>query len=613
MCWSAGGPPAGFALQTYGYDLAGDMTSATNGEGVTLNYSYNAAPRLTGATSSWSDTNHPAVLFSGAHFNAAGSLLSATMDNGLINETRCYDGRSRLANIVDTALNTTLYSLTVPSSPFCGQSGIWGYAPDNTIVAAWDSVNGNWSYAYDPFNRLGSASTNGQSYTYAYDRFGNRWQQNGPHTMMLTFASDTNRMDGYSYDAAGNLLNDGRTTYTYDAENRIISSSNQQTGVSSTYVYNADGRRVRKTVAGVVTDFLYDLGGSQVAAVSGSGTLVRGEVYASRRHLATYSNGTTYFNFADHLGTERARASVAGMVYETCTSLPFGDSLTCSNVDSSPLHFTGKERDVESGLDNFGARYFGSSMGRLLSPDDPFADQDTNDPQSWNLYSYVRNNPLSNVDPDGHDCVYFNDNDQDVYLGRGNCQDNSFDHSVYFNQTIDENSFVYDPSNQSLSFGYSDVLGGATLSGVNLSTGDSLAAFANYFNRDNPQGFISGSALMMAENGIASAIGKLAGLGVEAYLSARAARAAAATVDFENVSTKIEGQMLSRGWTRQSIVDTVQQAKESSDIHAAINKATGGPATEYIGSTGRFVVIDNTTKQVIQVSDWGHDPNYLVQ
>jgi RHS repeat-associated protein len=63
---------------------------------------------------------------------------------------------------------------------------------------------------------------------------------------------------------------------------------------------------------------------------------------------------------------------------------------------------TGKERDAESGLDNFGFRYFGSSMGRFMSPDEPFYDGDIHDPQKLNLYSYVRNNPLNSIDPDGH-------------------------------------------------------------------------------------------------------------------------------------------------------------------------------------------------------------------
>ena len=66
--------------------------------------------------------------------------------------------------------------------------------------------------------------------------------------------------------------------------------------------------------------------------------------------------------------------------------------------------FTGKERDTESNLDNFGARYNSSSMGRFMSPDPMFMnDHHLYDPQELNLYSYVRNNPLSLTDPTGLD------------------------------------------------------------------------------------------------------------------------------------------------------------------------------------------------------------------
>src|SRR5262245_35553562 len=68
----------------------------------------------------------------------------------------------------------------------------------------------------------------------------------------------------------------------------------------------------------------------------------------------------------------------------------------------------GKERDDESGLDYFGARYYGNTLGRFITPDwsakpatVPYAD--LADPQTLNLYSYVKNAPASRVDPLGHD------------------------------------------------------------------------------------------------------------------------------------------------------------------------------------------------------------------
>ena len=68
---------------------------------------------------------------------------------------------------------------------------------------------------------------------------------------------------------------------------------------------------------------------------------------------------------------------------------------------------TGKERDTESGLDYFGARYYASNMGRWMSPDwaakpEAVPYSDLMNPQSLNLYSYVNNNPLSRADADGH-------------------------------------------------------------------------------------------------------------------------------------------------------------------------------------------------------------------
>lgn len=54
---------------------------------------------------------------------------------------------------------------------------------------------------------------------------------------------------------------------------------------------------------------------------------------------------------------------------------------------------------LETGLDYFGARYYSGAQGRFTSPDQPLADQHPEDPQSWNMYAYVRNNPLKNTDP----------------------------------------------------------------------------------------------------------------------------------------------------------------------------------------------------------------------
>jgi hypothetical protein len=71
--------------------------------------------------------------------------------------------------------------------------------------------------------------------------------------------------------------------------------------------------------------------------------------------------------------------------------------------------------------------------------------------------------------------------------------------------------------------------------------------------------------------------------------------------------------MVTRGWTKHLVIDTIAEAKQSGSVYQVVNKATGGAATEYVASsTGKFVVVDNATKQVLQVSGPGFLPNHLV-
>jgi RHS repeat-associated protein len=87
----------------------------------------------------------------------------------------------------------------------------------------------------------------------------------------------------------------------------------------------------------------------------------------SSRLIAEYENGTTYFIHGDSLGSTRLLTAMNKSIFDSLDYLPFGEQIA---GDTGTTHkFTGKERDSESGLDNFGARYNSSSMGRLMSPD----------------------------------------------------------------------------------------------------------------------------------------------------------------------------------------------------------------------------------------------------
>jgi RHS repeat-associated protein len=270
---------------------------------------------------------------------------------------------------------------------------------------------------------------------------------------------------------------------------RTLGTSSASHLVRHPLIYDAEGHRVHR--AGVITDtcdgtgkrdYVFDLAGNWVGEYSSNGTGCKSEIYAGSRHLVTYAGGTPLFIHSDWLGTVRLRNNATYPTYnfQTCTSLPFGDALSCAGGSQSTLHFTGKERDFESGLDNFGARYDSSAMGRFMSPDPENAGASVNDPQSWNAYSYVLNNPLNSVDPTGLDCIYIdNDTGKQTGFNRGDC-DNSTEEKAnsgyYVDGTVDRSSiqtldnwiaYVYKPDGSPLTFGGGQCWGscpnGATL------------------------------------------------------------------------------------------------------------------------------------------------------
>ena len=161
---------------------------------------------------------------------------------------------------------------------------------------------------------------------------------------------------------------------------------------------------MQAVIAAGTERFIFDLQGHAMTEVDGTsvaGTYMRGEVFAPGRHVFTYG-GNPYWNHQDWLGNERVRTDQNGNVVYSCSSLPFGDGLTCSPSLTLPHHFTGAERDAESGLDHFWFRQYSSAQGRWMMPDPLGASAaDPATPQSWNRYAYVGNSPTNAVDPLG--------------------------------------------------------------------------------------------------------------------------------------------------------------------------------------------------------------------
>src|SRR6185437_4042233 len=135
------------------------------------------------------------------------------------------------------------------------------YQPDGDVYWASDSADGTGSYHLDDLNRLSLASVPSANFSYQYDRCGNRWQQNviaGSGPGFSQAFDQNNHVVGYSYDAAGNVTGDGACADTLDAENELTAVS---ACTSASYVYDAEGRRVRSTVGGASTDRVFYLSG----------------------------------------------------------------------------------------------------------------------------------------------------------------------------------------------------------------------------------------------------------------------------------------------------------------------------------------------------------------
>jgi RHS repeat-associated protein len=114
-----------------------------------------------------------------------------------------------------------------------------------------------------------------------------------------------------------------------------------------------------------------------------------------------------FYYFSDHLKTASVITDAAGVVKADSDYYPWGGELQFVNADSNHYKFTGKERDTETNLDYFGARYYSNGLGRFITPDwaakpaaIPYAV--IGDPQTLNLYGYVRGLPTVLVDVDGH-------------------------------------------------------------------------------------------------------------------------------------------------------------------------------------------------------------------
>jgi RHS repeat-associated protein len=288
------------------------------------------------------------------------------------------------------------------------------------------------TFSYDQLNRISTAQTTA---TYSSDST-HCWGQafgfdaSGDWSNLLTIGgvssayngctqstlsvtvNASNQIVGDTYDAAGNLWvipGTGGATYLYNAENQMTSTSNS----SMSYIYDGDGNRVEKSGSKI-----YWMSGSEVldeTDTTGSVTNSSFNEYVffgGDRIARRDSSGDVFYYLVDQVDSSRVIAEVpsgqttATMCYDADFE-PYGGEHAYINTCSQNYKFTGKERDPESGLDDFDARFYSSPFGRFMTPDWEAKPTDVpyanfGNPQSLNLYSYVQNNPTTMGDPDGH-------------------------------------------------------------------------------------------------------------------------------------------------------------------------------------------------------------------
>jgi RHS repeat-associated protein len=169
-----------------------------------------------------------------------------------------------------------------------------------------------------------------------------------------------------------------------------------------------------ETFADVTTYYIWSFDGKLLAEYDTSGAGVRDYIYFGDRLTAEYLplQGKFYFYTPDQINSVRMVTDTTGTVAYSAAYDPYGGiEKTWAEFYKPQLKFSGKERDYESGLDYFGARYYANGQYRFISVD-PIINREgaVSNPQLWNLYAYCGNNPITFLDPDGCEVIYASEN-----------------------------------------------------------------------------------------------------------------------------------------------------------------------------------------------------------
>jgi RHS repeat-associated protein len=406
---------------SYTYNGDGTVSSVTYPSSRTITYGESNAQRITSAKDSTNNIQY-AVTASYAPVGALNSVIygPATGFNG-ISTNASYNSRLEPTAISASSSAGTAQSLSFNYNLPTGNDGTLA-GVQNVITSGLSQ-----SFTYDSLNRILSGATTatsgagcwGQSFGASGtpppgppdDRWSNLTEINvtqcSAGSLSVTASSSTNQLSitGVSgpYDASGNMVKDGTYTYTFDAENHLLTASGMSGGPWS-YVYDGHGLRVQKTNGSTGTLYWRSVSGQAIAETDLTGSTTDSAYkeyifFAGRRIASRDTSGNVYYYYADQVGSTMTITNASGTPCYQATFTPYGQEMATQTTCASNYKFTGYERDSETGLDYAFARYYNSRLARFMSPD-PLGG-DSADPQSLNRYAYVGNAPTNYADPSG--------------------------------------------------------------------------------------------------------------------------------------------------------------------------------------------------------------------
>jgi RHS repeat-associated protein len=359
-------------------------------------------------------------------FNKLNRLATASLAGAsLTNTYYADDDRQTLAypnGVTETYTYKTNGPLdTVSSAGPSGPLTAFSYTYDDALnVATLTDGDGVHSFLYDGANRVTQAvhpSASGLGTEgFAYDRAGNRKDPANPS--LWTYDTNNRIVQGgaatYTFDADGSVAtkSDG-STFSHDVESRLAGYAGGS--ITASYLYDSVGHRIRKTVNGTTTWFLWD-GTSLLAEYDASGNRTMRYGYLPGAFVAVQvqdANGT-YYVHSDAMQAPRVLTNSAGQPVWQARYATYGAAVVNGNGVGIIYNqrLPGQYFDPESALSYNYMRYYDAALGRYAESD-PIGLSG-----GINLYAYVSGNPISNVDPLGLLCFNFNQFADDIEQNR---------------------------------------------------------------------------------------------------------------------------------------------------------------------------------------------------